>query len=98
MPVVMLAYYEVTDPDRFIDAFDTHSRTSGKRRVTTTCGLIASADDPRRFVAILEFGSRAAAESFATSAGRLAALERGGVTDRVHELHDVVRPLVATAA
>ena len=49
-------------------------------------------------MAILEFGSRAAAESFATSAGRLAALERGGVTVRVDEFHDVVRPLVATAA
>lgn len=97
MPVVLLAAYEVTEPDRFIDAFDAFAQEREAAGATTCC-LVESAEDPRRFVAILEFGSRAAAESFATSAGRLAALERGGVTVRVDEFHDVVRPLVATAA
>ena len=51
MAVMLLAHYEVTDLDRFLDGFD----GARKRAGATTVGLVRSSEDPRTLVALIEF-------------------------------------------
>lgn len=95
MAVMLVARYEVSDLDRFLEAFDGFEATRRSGGATAT-GLVRSLDDPRTLVALIEFASREAAEAFATSAERTRTLEGAGVTSRTDELMEVVRA-VATA-
>ena len=96
MPAILLAHYEVTDRERFIEVFDGFAPARAQAGATAR-GLRTAADDPGAFVAVLEFPSRAEAEAFASSPERRAALERATVTDLADEITDVVRPFGAGA-
>jgi hypothetical protein len=96
MTVMLLAYYEVSDAHRFLDAFDAfegHRRAAGAR----TGALVQSVEDSRAFVALIEFETLLAAKTFAESSDRVHALEDGGVLCHTDEFLEVVRPAVATA-
>ena len=94
MSVMLLARYEVTDPGRFLEAFDGFEavRRSGG---ATAAGLAGSRDDPRALIALIEFASREAAEAFAGSPERTRTLQDAGVTGRTDEILEVLRPIVA---
>jgi len=82
---VLLARYRVADLDRFLgvfEHFDDLRRDSG----STGHRLLGASDDPTRVVALITFGSRAAAESFAGGAARHAALIEAGVRERIDEI------------
>ena len=94
MAVMLLARYELTDLNRFLEAFDGFDGAR-KRAGATTVGLLRSSEDPRTLVALIEFASREGAETFATSPERIRTLEDAGVSTRTDELFEVVRPIVA---
>jgi hypothetical protein len=94
MAVMLLAHYEVTDLDRFLEAFDGFEGAR-KRAGAATVGFVCSSEDPRSLVALIEFPSREAAEAFALSPERTQTLEDAGVISRTDELLEVVRPVAA---
>lgn len=97
MAVMLLAYYEVADVDRFLHEFDGFENA---RRVAgaVTRGLVRSTQDPAAFVALIEFTSEDAARGFAQSPERARALIDGGVLSRTDEFLEVVRTLDVSAA
>jgi len=97
MAVMLLAHYEVSDPDRFLAAFDGYE-ASRRQAGAIARGLMRSLDDPATLVAIIEFGSRDEAEAFAASPDRAATLREAGVTRTTDELHETVRPIAPVAA
>ena len=94
MAVMLLARYEVTDPDRFLEAFDGFE-AARTRAGATTAGLVRSLEDPQTLVALIEFPSREVAEAFAGSPERTQTLEDAGVIRRTDEFVEVVRPVAA---
>ncbi len=92
MAVMLVARYEVTDLDRFLEAFDGFEAARRSGGATAT-GLVRSLDDPRTLVALIEFASREAAEAFATSPERLRTLEDAAVISRTDDVLEVVRPV-----
>jgi uncharacterized protein (DUF1330 family) len=96
MPAVLLASYEVSDRERFIEVFDAFEDERGRAGATARA-LLASGDDPGTFVALIEFPTREAARAFAGSPARAAALERASVIGRTDEILDVERPRTAVA-
>jgi hypothetical protein len=94
MAVMLLARYELTDLNRFLEAFDGFDGAR-KRAGATTVGLLRSSEDPRTLVALIEFASREAAEAFAMTPERIRTLENAGVSTRTDEFFEVVRPIVA---
>jgi hypothetical protein len=97
MAVMLLARYELTEPDRFLEAFDGFEGAR-QRAGAITHGLARSMDDPRTVVAMIEFASRGAAEAFAADPERLATLDAAGVRERTDELLEVIRPLASISA
>jgi hypothetical protein len=91
MAAVLLAHYEVTDRDRFIEEFDAFEEER-VRAGAVARSLLLPDDDPGRLVALIEFPTREAARAFARSAARREALARASVTDRTEEILDVARP------
>ena len=97
MATMLLASYEVADRGRFLTEFDAFE--PGRARAGgVTRGLLETAGAGPRFVALIEFTSRADAEAFARGAARREALERASVIDHTDEFLDVVRPPDAGAA
>lgn len=97
MSVVLLAQYEVSDPERLIAAFDGYE-AQRRRAGAVTRGLVRSLDDPGVLVAVIEFGSREEAEAFAASPDRAATLREAGVTRITDRLLEIVRPFSPIAA
>ncbi len=88
---LLMARYRVRELDRFRAVFDGFEATRGAHG-STGHRLLASPEDPLRVVALIDFPSRPAAEGFAASAERLAALEEAGVVEREDEiLEDLAR-------
>lgn len=87
--IVLMGRYRVGDLDRFLTVFEGFEAT---RRESGSTGhrLLASLEDPTRIVALIDFGSREAAEAFATGAKRVAALDEAGVVERTDEILDEV--------
>lgn len=97
MSVVLLAHYEVSDPERLIAAFDgfePQRRSAG----AITRGLVHSIADPTEMVAVIVFGSREEAEAFAASEERAAVLRDAGVTRTTDEFLETIRPMAPVAA
>lgn len=82
---VLMARYAVRELDRFRAVFDGFEATRGEHG-STGHRLLASPDDPTRVVVLIDFPSRQAAEGFAASAQRLAALDEAGVVERDDEI------------
>ena len=97
MAVMLLARYEVTDRDRFLEAFDGFE-PARRRAGATAAGLVRSLDHSRTLVALIEFASREAAEAFAMSTERARTLKDAGVITTTDEFLEVMRPITATAA
>ena len=97
MAVMLLARYEVTDRDRFLEAFDGFE-PARRRAGATAAGLVRSLDHSGTLVALIEFASREAAEEFAMSAERARTLKEAGVITTTDEFLEVMRPITATAA
>lgn len=97
MSVVLLARYEVSDPERLIAAFDgfeARRRSAG----ALTRGLVRSLAAPDEMVAVIVFGSREEAEAFAGDDARAAALRDAGVTRTTDEFLETIRPMAPVAA
>ena len=89
--IVLMARYRVGELDRFLAVFEGFEAT---RRDSGATGhrLLGSLEDPKRLVALIEFGSREAAEAFAAGAERATALDEAGVLERADEILEDVAP------
>jgi heme-degrading monooxygenase HmoA len=88
---VLMGRYRVGDLDRFHAVFEGFEAT---RRAQGATGhrLLGSVGDPTRFVVLIDFATREAAERFATGAERIAALAQAGVIEHEDEiLEDAAR-------
>ena len=97
MSVVLLAHYQVSDPERLIAAFDgfeAQRRESG----ALARSLVRSLTDPGEIVAVIVFGSREEAVAFAARPDRATALREAGVTRTIDEFMETLRPMAAVAA
>jgi uncharacterized protein (DUF1330 family) len=87
---VLLARYDVTDPERFMAAFDGLEATR-REHGSTGHWVLRSPEEPRTVVVLISFGSREQAERFAASPEREAALRQATVAGRQDEFLDVAR-------
>lgn len=85
--VMLMGRYRVRELDRFHAVFDGFEATR-RQRGSTGHRLLGSLEEPTRVVALIDFPSREAAEGFASSAERIAALEEGGVVEREDEIFE----------
>ncbi len=90
--IVLMARYRVEDLDRFLTVFKGFEATRRDHGATGHRLLGSPLEDPKRVVALIEFGSRKEAEAFAVSAAREAALDQAGVLERVDEILEDVAP------
>jgi heme-degrading monooxygenase HmoA len=88
--IVLLARYEVTDPERFLIVFDGFEEAR-REHGSTGHWVLRSTQEPARVVVLIRFGSREQAERFAASQEREAALRAATVTRREDEILEVAR-------
>jgi heme-degrading monooxygenase HmoA len=87
---VLLARYEVTDPDRFLAVFDGFE-AARREHGSTGHRVLSDTAEPGRVVVTIDFASREEAEGFAASREREAALREASAVSRQDEILELVR-------